>query len=93
MPGLGAVVIAFSSGTSKISLSLGPTHKNICNSFLVYLKVVDPALLGEGFALEEPGCLVIGVLLKHIRAYVDTLLPLLPVESGSRKKKGVHYFK
>ena len=86
-------MIAFSSGRSKISLSLEPTHEKVCNSFLVYLKVVDPALLGESFALEEPGCLVIGVLLKHIRAYVDTLLPLLPVESGSRKKKGVHYFK
>ena len=71
MPGLGAVAIAFSSTErtqEKLDLLLATkivvahTHEDIGNSFLIYLQIVDPALLCQCFALEEPSGLIVGVL-------------------------------
>ena len=39
------------------------THQDVGNAFFVNFEVVYPALFGYGFALEEPGSLVVWVLI------------------------------
>ena len=55
VPGLGALLIAFSSNHIWVNRKL--THKDVCYSFLIDLKIVYPALFGKGTTLQKPSCL------------------------------------
>ena len=65
-------------------------HQDVRDPFLIYLQVVDVALLSQGSALEKPSRLVPRVPVEHLSADFDALVPLLPIEFGVRKKERVH---
>ena len=89
VPGLGAVCIALSS--TKVQKQWGLlTHEYISDTLFIDLEVVHPTLFGQGSALEQPCCLVLRVLIKHLIADLDALLILLSIEAGSSKEKWVH---
>ena len=78
VPGRGAVAIALSSNNlTRRRL----THKYIGNTLLVNFKIVDKAFFGECFALEQPGSLIVGILVEKLVANVNALVELLSVKS------------
>ena len=89
VPGLGAVCMALSSA-KQINIQNVLTHEDICDSLLVNFEVVDPTLLSQGSALEQPGRLVLRVFIKHLIADLDALVILLSIEAGSSEEKWVH---
>jgi hypothetical protein len=78
VPGRGAVAIALSSNNlTRRRL----THKYIGNTLLVNFKIVYEAFFGECFALEQPGSLIVGILVEKLVANVYALVELLSVKS------------
>jgi hypothetical protein len=78
VPGRGAVAIALSSNNlTRRRL----THKYIGNTLLVNFKIVYEAFFGECFALEQPGSLIVGILVEKLVANVNALVEFLSVKS------------
>ena len=78
VPGRGAVAIALSSNNLNRRRL---THKYIGNTLLVNFKIVYEAFFGECFALEQPGSLIVGILVEKLVANVYALVELLSVKS------------